>query len=637
MPPDAHMEGVRAPLDHASEETSPTWQLLITAGRWLDHAFEAVTASLLLVLVLAVLVGTTSRYLFNSSVVWSEEIPVLLQVWLTFIGGTIALRRGDHVSVDVVFRQLPVAWTAPVRACVEVATIGLLCVLFWTSATLVKARIGEVSAALGFPMSLFMVPLTLGSGLMVITLVRRILALNLRLIAAALLANALVAALLIGVDRLTGGLVSFFNPLGFLLASFVALITLNMPIAFAFGTVSVMYLWFAEIGSLTIVPQRLVAGPSSFVLIAVPLFILAGALMEAGGISKRLIGLADAMVGHVRGGLAMVVVVSAMLFHGITGSSVAEVSALGSLLIPAMKRAGYSGEDSVSIVSAACAMGILVPPCILMIVLAAVANVSVVALFIGGFIPACVLAAGLAALIQYKARRLGWPRGPKIAWRARLRAMREAIIPLMIPIIIFGGILSGVVTVTEAAVLAVIYALFVGVFVYRELAPITIYQLFVRSGSTTGMALWLIGMASVFSWILAIQQAPDQLGHILNVAPGGIITFHLLSIVIFVILGGILDGMPALLILGPVFFPIAKALGINLIHYGIVLTAAMGIGLFLPVVGVGMFIAIGIGRVEVGSTAMRYMPYLAVLIAMLIVVAFVPWLTLVLPRALLGQ
>jgi tripartite ATP-independent transporter DctM subunit len=224
-----------------------------------------------------------------------------------------------------------------------------------------------------------------------------------------------------------------------------------------------------------------------------------------------------------------------------------------------------------------------------------------------------------------------------MSWEERLRATGDAIIPLLSPVIIFGGILSGMVTVTEAAVLGVVYALVVGLFVYRELTLPQVYRLFVSSGSSTSMAFWLIGMASVFSWILAVQQVPDQLGRFVSSAPGGIVTFMLLSIVIFVVLGGILDGMPALLILGPVFFPIATGLGIDLLHYGIVLIAAMGIGLFLPAVGVGMFIAVGIGRVEMGAATVRYLPYLVVLLVMLVVVAFVPWLTLVLPQALLGR
>lgn len=628
---------VAIPAAPASPVPTEHGHVSVAHRTWLDTVFESAAAVLMALLVVTVFISTVSRYVFNASVIWSEEIPILLQVWLTFIGGVIALRRGAHVSVDTFLRMLSARRHPVIRAVVDWLTLGLLLVLVWMSAILVRARAGEVSPAVGFPMALFMVPLAIGALCMVVIVAARLATLPSRVSGSGLAWTITAAIALLAIDRVSGGLVGAINPLLLLLGSFTVLLVLNMPIAFCFGVVAVVYLWFVGTGSLTIVTQRLVAGPMSFVLIAVPLFILAGALMEAGGISRRLVGVASAMVGHIRGGLAMVVVLSEILFSGISGSSTADVSAVGSLLIPAMKRAGYESEESVAIVAAASAMGILVPPCILMVVLAAVANISVIALFVGGFIPAFVLATGLFALIWYKARREGWPSEPKIPWRGRLRAARDAIIPLMSPVIIFGGILVGAVTVTEAAVLAVVYALLVGVFVYREVTLAECYRIFVASASATSMAFWLIGMASVFSWILAVQQAPDQLGRLVTAAPGGTLTFHLLSILIFVVLGGILDGMPALLILGPVFFPIATSLGIDLVHYGIVLIAAMGIGLFLPALGVGMFIAVGIGRVDMGPVAVRYLPYLVVLLAMLVVVAFVPWFTLLLPRLLLGQ
>src|SRR5215813_13860248 len=387
--------GYDAPPDAAAIEAHGEVVAAREAGRtWLDRVFEAAVVVLMAVLVAAVLASTASRYVLNASVIWSEEIPILLQVWLTFLGGVVALRRGDHVSVDALSRLFPSRWQAVSRIVVDFLSFGLLAVLLLMSITLVRARSGEASPAVGFPMGLFMVPLVIGTLFMLFMLGRRFAALPPRRAGVALLIILGLASLFYGVDRLPGGFAQNVNPLGFLLASFVVLVALNMPISFALGVVSVVYLWFAGTGSLTIVAQRLVAGPMSFVLIAVPLFILAGALMEAGGISRRLVALASAMVGHIRGGLAMVVIVSEIFFSGISGSSTADVSAVGSLLIPAMKKAGYRGDESVAIVAAASAMGILVPPCILMVILAAVANISVIALFVGGFIPACVVASG---------------------------------------------------------------------------------------------------------------------------------------------------------------------------------------------------------------------------------------------------
>lgn len=633
----SHVDG-----DHSKGVADPL--AAVVAGPWagmvlraLDRILEILTASLLVAIVAAVFISTASRYVFNASVIWSEEIPVLLQVWLTFVGGVIGQRRGAHVSVETFVNMTPRRWRPAIDAFGDCVTLGLLIVLLYGSALLVRDRMDEVSSALRFSMSLFMLPLSIGAAAMIVAICLRIVAMPRRPASVGVVVFVLVASGVWLANEGSGGLLTAVSPLAFMIGAFLVLLVLNVPIAFALGAVSLAHMLLTGGSNVTIVAQRLVSGQMGFVLIAVPLFILAGALMETGGISRRLVALAAAIVGHIRGGLAVVVVVSEILFSGISGSSVADVSAIGSLLIPAMVRAGYRPETSVAIVSAASAMGILVPPCILMVILAAVGNVSVIALFVGGFIPAFVIATGLIALIIVKARREDWPKEERKSAGDVLRAGVDAIIPLLSPVIIFGGMLSGIVTVTEAAVLAVVYGLVVGVFVYGELGVRKIGRMLVDSGVMTSMAFWIIGMASVFSWILAVEQVPDELGRLISGAPGGAATFWLFSIAVFVIIGGMLDGMPALLILGPVFFPIATALHIDLIHYGIVIIAAMGIGLFLPGIGVGTFIAVAIGRVQLGPVAVAFVPYLAVLLVMVIVVAFVPWFTLVLPRLLLGR
>lgn len=641
MPEQAHADagGVTTPLalldreqpaqghGHGSAAVSPTP---------VDRVFELFTALVLALIVITVFVSTLSRYLFNASVVWSEEIPILLQVWLTFIGGFVALRRGAHVSVNTVLQLIPARWHHIIEAAILLVTLGMLLTLLRFSVVLVQTRWTEVSPTVGFSMSWFMLPLPIGVVFMAVHVCQCLASLPRRDATLGVLWVVGVAAAVVGLDRVSGGLVTAVNPLAAMLVGFLVLLVLNMPIAFALGSVSIVYLMLAG-SNLTIVTQRLIAGPMSFVLIAVPLFILGGALMETGGISRRLVALAGALVGHIRGGLAMVVVVSEILFSGISGSTTADVTAVGSLLIPAMKKAGYRAAESVAIVSSASAMGILIPPCIVMVVLAAIANVSVIALFVAGFIPGFLIASGLLGLIWIKARREGWPSESQASLRDTLRAALDAIIPMLSPVIIFGGILSGAVTVTEAAVLAVVYALLVGVLIYRELRPRDVYLQLVDAGVTTSMAFWLIGTASVFSWILAVHEVPVQLGNFISSAPGGSVTFMLFTIFIFIVLGALLDGLPALLILGPVFFPIATKLGIDLIHYGIVVIAAMGIGFFLPPIGVGIFIAAGIAREQIGPVAVAFVPYLMVLIIMCLVVAFVPWFTLVLPQLVLSR
>ncbi len=417
-------------------------------------------------------------------------------------------------------------------------------------------------------------------------------------------------------------------------AAFVVLLGLGVPVAFAVGLAGVAgLLAFARYPLSTVVQQAFQA-VDSFVLLAIPLFVLAGELMETGGIAVRLVRLAQALVGWIRGGLAMAVVVAEYIFSGISGSTVADVSAIGSTMIPPMLRAGYRADQAVAVVSAASAMGILVPPCILMIVIGSIANVSVAALFAAGFVPAVILAVAIVAWIWHDARRSGIPAEPRPGVAALARVFLDALVPLGLPIIIFGGILSGAATPTEAAVLAVLYALVAGVLIYREIAWRDLPRILISSAVTTAAVCFLLGMAAVVAWIVAVQQVPATLLQLMLAVPGGATTFLVLSAALFVALGALLEGLPAVVILLPTFLPVVQRLGIDVVHYGTVVVAATGIGLFLPPVGVGFFIACGIARARADRCAAAMMPYVLMMLLGLAVVIFVPWLTLVVPRLL---
>jgi len=386
-----------------------------------------------------------------------------------------------------------------------------------------------------------------------------------------------------------------------------------------------------------ILPQRLIRGADNFVLLAIPLFIVAGALMDTGGISRRLVGLAMAIVGHLRGGLAQVTVVGEILFSGISGSVSADVTAMSALLLPAMERAGYKKEEAVSIISAASAMGILVPPCLLMVILAVIANTSVTALFLGGFLPAFVLAIGLMIWINIRARRENWPVATRASRSQIGRASLHALIPLGMPILIFGSIFSGAATVTESAVLAVVYAIVAGVFLYRETPVRDLPRIFLDSAVLTSVSMWLIAAASAFSWLLARDQVPQAVSNAILAVSNTTWFFLLASIVIFIFFAALLEGFPAVIILGPLFYPIAERMGVDVVHYSIIIVTCVGIGLFLPPVGVGLFIACGVAGIKMTSVIRYLLPYLLILVVGLLIVTFVPWITLVIPQTLLTR
>jgi C4-dicarboxylate transporter DctM subunit len=415
--------------------------------------------------------------------------------------------------------------------------------------------------------------------------------------------------------------------------SFVALLLLAVPVAYAVGMAAFIGLWWSGAYPLTIIIQQVFLSVDSFVLLAIPLFILAGALMETGGIAVRLVRFAQALIGWIRGGVAMAVVIAEYIFSGISGSTIADVSAIGATMIPPMTRAGYRPEEAVSVVAAASAMGILVPPCILMIVIGSIANVSVAALFIGGFIPAFVLAVAIMVYIYVQARR-GGVAPPQRASLATLgRSFLDALIPLGLPAIIFGGILGGIVTPTEAAAVAVFYAAIVGLFVYREIRWSQLPEILIQSAVVTAAVCFLLGTAAVVAWILAVQQVPVALLQAMTALSAGPTVFLILTALLFIVLGAVLEGLPAVVILLPTFLPVVKQFNIDLVHYGIVVVAATGIGLFLPPIGVGLFIACGIANISVDRVVRPMLPYVLFLCLGLLFVILFPWLTLVLPRA----
>jgi tripartite ATP-independent transporter DctM subunit len=417
-------------------------------------------------------------------------------------------------------------------------------------------------------------------------------------------------------------------------AAFVVFLLLAVPVAFTVGMAAVLGLWWGGQYPLMTVLKQTFEGVDSFVLLAIPLFILAGALMETGGIAVRLVRLAQALIGWIRGGLSMAVVVAEYIFSGISGSTVADVSAIGSTMIPPMLRAGYRADQAVAVVSAASAMGILVPPCILMIVIGSVANVSVAALFAAGFLPAVVLAVAIMAWIYYDAKRSGIDASARMTARQIGWVFLDAVVPLGLPIIIFGGILGGVVTPTEAAVLAVLYAFAVGVFVYREIRWRDLPGIFVSSAVVTASVCFLLGTAGVVAWILVVERVPQFLLSVMLAVPGGATIFLVLTAVLFIALGAVLEGLPAVVILLPTFLPVVKRLGIDIVHYSTVVVAATGIGLFLPPIGVGFFIACGIARVSVDRATGAMMPYIVMMCLGLLVVILVPWVTLIVPALL---
>jgi len=416
------------------------------------------------------------------------------------------------------------------------------------------------------------------------------------------------------------------------LLTFIITMMFGIPLVFCMGAASIVAILNEQLFPLNLIANRIVYGTDSFVLLAVPLFILAGDLMEFGGIARRLVNLARSLVGHVRGGLGITVVGSEMLFSGISGSTTADVSAMTSMLFPSMKRAGYESGYSIAIISAASGLGILIPPCIVMVVFGAMANVSVVALFLAGFFPAFLLAAIMIVFLYYQACKFGFPCDNKSSWLEKFHAVKDATIPLGMPAIIFGGILGGVFTPTEAAAIAVLYAFIVGVFVYKEIPFKNIPKILVKTCVTTGLIVFLIGMSSIFSYLLAIAKVPNMLGNfILSISQAKWVILLSCCILVF-FLSIVIEVLPAGLIVIPIFLPFIDMLGIDRLHFIILVIVSGGLGMFTPPTGVGLSIACSIGKVRMEEAAKPLFPFLFVLFIGVFILIIYPPITTIVPK-----
>jgi tripartite ATP-independent transporter DctM subunit len=413
---------------------------------------------------------------------------------------------------------------------------------------------------------------------------------------------------------------------------FIGLIALSLPIVFALGVAAVAGL---AIGGypLEMVASSLIAGSQNWVLLAIPSFVFAGTVMERCGMSNALVDLARALVGWLRGGLGMSVIVVSYFFSDICGSKMAEVSALGSTLMPPLRRAGYRAEDGASLIASGTAMGMLVPPAIFMIVIGEVTNTSVVALFLAGFIPAAVIGACLCALVLVQAQLLGWPKDTRPSWRFLIRSLREATVPLVIPLVILGGFYLGAFTATEAGAVVALYSLLAARLYYRNLSWAQILHIGYDSAILTAAVVFLLAVATTFQYLMGVTGVPVLLGELLKPLEGAQWLFLLGVALLTMVFGMVLEGLPAAVVLIPVVFPIATKIGVNPIHFDIVQTAAVGIGLFLPPMGVGLLMALRFAEVPVSQHAPHYWPYVLALLIGLLLIICLPELSLTIPRS----
>jgi tripartite ATP-independent transporter DctM subunit len=593
---------------------------------------DAIAAILLAADLLVVCVSVLLRFLFNAPVEWADDVARGLMVGSSFFGAASALARSENLGVAFFIDRLP----AGIRRLVDAIGALLVTVIaFYVAFNAIKMgwlTTGQTSGS-GLPLELTFYPMGVGALFMTVFAAEAFCARTIRDMIAGALATALIAGLYLAWDFLSPDSVPSSATL--MLVGFFITLFGGLPIGFALALAALIFIWVEGTLPGVIFAQQMARGIDNFVLLAIPFFILVGYLMEANGMSVRLIELLQRAVGRMRGGLNVVMVTSMVLFSGISGSKMADVAAVGSVLIPAARRSRQNPGGAVALLAASAVMAETIPPCINLIILGFVANLSIGGLFMAGLLPAGLMALALIAVSIIFGKRAPPAEDdkPQIPMSG---LWTGAIASFGLIFMIFAGFKSGFATATEISAFAAVYAIVIGSIVFRELSFRTAAHSFVQSATRSGLVLFIVAAAQSLAFILTLQQVPHAVGELMLSISGthGVWLFMLLSIAVLIVMGSVLEGAAALIIFGPLLLPVAVKLGIDPLHFGVVLVIAMGLGLFAPPLGLGLYGACLIGNVPIEQTIKPIMGYLGLLLLCLLVIAFVPALSTALPRAL---
>ncbi len=603
-----------------------------SAGDRLDRGIawltEVPAAALVLLEIAVLLAGVVSRYVFNAPLTWSDELASILFLWLAMLGAVIALRRGEHMRLGAVVNRLPLSVSGAVQLFARLAVIAFLLEIAWPAWEYVESQWDIRTPALewrdGARVAAILVVTLLMLAVAALQAWRRS-GWRALLVGAALFAAA-SAAVWFGRGLFTG--LGHANLAIFFVGIVGICVAAGVPIAFSFGLATLSYLAVTTHTPLSIVVSRMDEGMSSLVLLSVPLFVFLGLLIEMTGVAKAMIDVLAALLGHVRGGLAYVLIGAMYLVSGISGSKAADMAAVAPALFPEMKRRGGEEGRLIALLSASGAMSETIPPSLVLITIGSVTGVSIAALFTGGLLPALVGAAALCVVVWFHHRGESLANVRRADWSTVGRLLIIALPALALPFVIRTVVVEGVATATEVSTVGIAYTVVVGLLVYRRFDWRRLYPMLVETASLSGAILFIIGCATAMAWALTQSGFSRDLAAFMQGVPGGRAGFLAISVVAFVVLGSVLEGIPAIVLFGPLLFPIARAAGVHEVHYAMVVVFAMGLGLFAPPLGVGFYAACAIGRVDPDRAVRHVWPYLGALLLALIAITAWPWLSI---------
>ncbi len=591
--------------------------LLLRGCEWLAAMLVVVEVALLLA-------GVVSRYGFDAPLVWSDELAGAVFLWLAMLGAVIALARGEHMRLGAVVALAGPRLAAGLQALAAAVVAVFVLEIVVPAYDYALEQWQITSPALEFPDGLRVAAILVAAVLMLVLAAHR-------LFAAAgarggLMAIAVVVALALALFLARPWLVGLgnWNLVLFFVVLVAVAVGIGVPIAFAFGTATLSYLALATHIPLSIVVSRMDSGMTGLVLLAVPLFVFLGLLIEMTGLARALIDFLAALLGHVRGGLSYVLIAAMYLVSGISGSKAADMAAVAPALFPEMRARGADPGRLVALLASSGAMAETIPPSLVLITIGSVTGVSIAGLFDGGLLPALVGAIGLALVVFLQARREPAQHVARAGLGQIGRRFVVALPALALPFMIRAAVVDGIATATEVSTLGVAYAIIMGLFVYRSFDWRRLGAILVETASLSGAILFIIGTATSMGWALTQSGFARALVAAMTGMPGGKAGFLAVSIAAFAVLGSVLEGIPAIILFGPLLFPAARALHVHEVHYAIVVVLAMGLGLFAPPFGVGFYAACAIGRVPPDAAFAKIWPYLAILLVAVVLVAAFP-------------
>lgn len=596
--------------------------------RVLGGLVETAAAVLVLVEIIILGAGVAARYVFHAPLVWSDELASILFLWLSMLGAVVALRRGEHMRMTGLVSRVSPQTRALLEAVAITASIAFLLLIIPHAIEYAQEESFIVTPALEITNAWRAAAIPVGVGLMLI-------AAGCRLLRFGSLKPVLMAigltALLVLLFWLIGPILKPLGKLN-LIVFFVGVVALNVfsgvPIAFSFALATFGYLACTTSTPMLVMVGRLDEGMSHLILLAVPLFIFLGALIEMTGMARAMIQFLASLLGHVRGGLSYVLVGAMYLVSGISGSKIADMAAIAPVLFPEMKKRGAEPGDLVALLSATGAQTETIPPSIVLITIGSVTGVSIAALFTGGMLPAVVLGAALCFVVWWRCRGEDLSNVTRFSKREIAKLALIAAPAIALPFVIRAAVVEGVATATEVSTIGIAYAVLAGILLYRQFDWRRLPRMLVETASLTGAIIFIIGCATAMAWGLTQSGFSRDLAQMMAAVPGGSWGFLAISIIAFTILGSVLEGIPAIVLFGPLVFPIAKQVGVHEVHYSMVVIFAMGIGLFAPPFGVGYYGACAISKINPDEGLKYIWGYILALLIGLVVVAAVPWISI---------